>query len=474
MFFKRYFSDSLIYSLGPQIPKIAGIFVLPIITRFLTPTDYGVYGLVTAYIGVLSALGDLGFSILMVNSFFNFPQKWQIHWRQIHFYLSIWGVVYGLLLGLLLYFILPEEVGVLRSEIILLNILPPMFFNVTTLLGTRYYQYARKPLYVSIVSAFVGCVSILLNLFFIAYLRLGFMGWFYTLFITSFLNFVAYLYPIYFIHKLTPIVRFKPRNLFGYLKVSLPLVPHNYSTYLLNTSDRVVMDHLKIPTEQIGKYNMAYTFGGYAEFFGNVLGMAIGPTYTKLFSKKEEQAERTVYFLTNWLQYSFICGSFILALWCKELLYLLVKNPELNQVYDISIIIIMGYCYRPYYWNAINKLQYTERSGTIWKVSFIAAVINVILNLIFIPMYGYFAAAITTFISLLYIGFSGYYLEEFKSINKQPFNPIGFIVLICAATALVYSLKDISLVAKWATTLLVLIVYFIYFRKVYSKLKNID
>ena len=106
---KKIFSHSLIYALGPQVPKLASLFVLPIITKYLTSSDYGMYGLVTSYSGLFSALSDLGFSVLLVNSFFKYPAKWPIIWRQLHFYLIFWSWIYALIVGAVLFFVLPIE-----------------------------------------------------------------------------------------------------------------------------------------------------------------------------------------------------------------------------------------------------------------------------------------------------------------------------------------------------------------------------
>ena len=448
MFIKKLLSDSLIYAVGPQIPKIASIFVLPIITKYLTSIDYGIAGIIAAYTGLLSALGDLGFSVVMVNTFYKHPVKWPIYWRQFHFYLSLWSIIYGLILAAVLYLIIPDEARENTWNIIACFSIPAIFFNVTTIMATRYYQFARKPLFVAIVSACIGLISILLNLYTIAYLKMAYMGWYLTMFISSFLTFTCYFYPVYFKYKLGPIFRFRKRFIIKNLKVTLPVVPHNYSAYLLNSSDRLVMDKVKVGTNQIGEYSLAYTFGGYMEFIGTAIGMAVGPFYTKLYSHRTLDGDKAVKFITHWLQISFIVGSFVVALWCKEVLDFLISNEELKLVYPLSIIIIMGFTYRPYYWASVNRLFFHEKTTQLWKISFIAGILNVILNIIFIPLYGIMAAAVTTLISLLYIGFSGYRLKSFKELETQKYYPITFIIIIILSTVTVYLLRDISIAQK--------------------------
>ncbi len=462
MFLKKLFSHSLIYALGPQIPKFAGLFVLPVITRYLTSTDYGIYGVITSYVGILTAISDLGFSVVLVNSFYNYPRKWTIVWRQLHFYLIVWSVIYGFFLAVLLYFVMPVSARGNMFEIIAFVCIPSMFFNSTVIIGSRYYQVAQKPLFISVTSAIVGVVAIALNLYTIAVLKLGYMGWFISTFLSSLLQFSFFLYPVFFKYNIKPLIAYRKIFLKANLKISLPIVPHTYSSYLLNSSDRLVMDRIHLPVAEIGKYNLAYTFGNYFDFFGGAIGMAIGPIYTKLFSKRSKEKDEQVHFLTHWLQFFFIIGGFLLSLWCKEIFDLLISNPELKGVYPVAIIILMGYAYRPYYWTAITRLQYSENTSQLWKISFTAGILNLLLNIIFIPFFGIMAAATTTFFALLYMGFAGFFLKAFRKVEAMKYYPVSVMFLIVVSTVLAYSLKDVHIVIKAVLSLALILSYIAY------------
>jgi O-antigen/teichoic acid export membrane protein len=234
------------------------------------------------------------------------------------------------------------------------------------------------------------------------------------------------------------------------------------------------MDQLHVSITDIGKYNMAYIIGNYFEVFGTAVGMAVGPYYTKLFSKENLVSENQAKVLTFFLQTCFLILSFTAALWVKELFKLLIKNQELSGVYYIGIVIIMGYSYRPMYWACISKLNYLEKTKQLWKISFIGGALNITLNLIFIPLYGFEAAAITTLLSLLYIGFSGFFLKDFKENNQINYYPIRWLFLILISTIIVYLLKDIIVIYKIAITLCLFVFFMIYFIKNKKELKSIE
>jgi O-antigen/teichoic acid export membrane protein len=471
---KKLFSHTLLYALGPQIPKLANILLLPIITQYLTPLDYGVYGTIMAYNGLLIGVKTLGFDVLFVNTFFKKSNRWQLYWKRYSGFLYLWQQIFTLLYIYVLYLIIPEEANQHKILLIALIVVPNYLFSIVNTLGGRYFQIAQKPKRIFITTALSGTSTIIINYYCIVILKTGYLGWYYSAAAGAAIMFCSYFWPIIGRLKLYPVFKLKKRFIKEALNVALPTVPHNYSSYLLNSSDRLVMDQLHVSITDIGKYNMAYIIGNYFEVFGTAVGMAVGPYYTKLFSKENLVSENQAKVLTFFLQTCFLILSFTAALWAKELFKLLIKNQELSGVYYIGIVIIMGYSYRPMYWACISKLNYLEKTKQLWKISFIGGALNITLNLIFIPLYGFEAAAITTLLSLLYIGFAGFFLKDFKENNQINYYPIRWLFLILISTIIVYLLKDIIVIYKIAITLCLFVFFMIYFIKNKKELKSIE
>src|SRR5690606_4475064 len=166
------------------------------------------------------------------------------------------------------------------------------------------------------------------------------------------------------------------------LKISIPTIPHYYSTYLLDSSDRLIMKTVDVSTSQIGIYNAAYTVGNFIRQAGMAAGFAIGPMLNEAYKEGNEKRARDLIFI---LQIAFLVGSFILSIWLKEIFLLLLKNKELQESYQLGVIIVMSYCYRPMYLGANSKLFYLEKTQLLLRVTFVAATINVCLNFVLIP-----------------------------------------------------------------------------------------
>lgn len=451
-------SRGALYGLAPQISRIAGFFALPIITQYLTPLDYGNFGTIAAYLAGFGALQYLGTNIVFSNAFFKSPNHYKWLWRQLHGFLSLWALVYALLLGTVLYFILPAEAASNRWTIIGLTVVPAALIDPTLNLTFRYYHLTQQALTLAIRTAIVGLLTVALNIFTIAYLKLGYMGWFWSFFISNCVSFILFFYPIYFKHHLTPIFNFKIQTIKRNLKISVPAIPHYYSTYLLQSSDRVVMHMMGINIGSIGIYNIGSTFGGYYQSFSDAVGTAAGPMYLQYYRDATTKSFSEARKMTFVVQAFFLLLSVGICIWIKEIFELLVKNEELQAAYPLAIIILMSYNYRPMYLAVTNKLIFQEKTGSLWKISFAAGVLNVVLNLIFLPIFGITGAAVITFVSFMYIGYSGFFMKEYKEIKDLDYKPVFWLMSTLAALLFAYFFVEASFLVKFAFSLLCLLV----------------
>ena len=473
---KQVFSHIFLYAIGSQIPKVINLILLPILTQYLTANDYGIYGLAIAYISAMSAIKDLGMTQTMVNVFTNSKNtnRWLLFWKQQMGILTLWSIVYSTLLALLIYFVFHKIVGEKIFHFIGLIVLPTILFDLIIMFASRFYQLSLKPLPVTINTLVSGTVSLIISYICIVKLNLHYWGFFIASFVGSMTSAILYFYPLFFIYKISPIFHFKKLQIVKYFKVALPTIPHNYSSYLLNASDRLILQYFSIPLSSLGKYNFAYTFGTYAELFGGAVGIAVGPIYMREYAKRNLLGQNNIYYLTIILQIIFSITLFIGSLWMKEIFTILCKNKELQTSYDLGIIIIMGYAIRPLYWVTVNFLGYSEKTNQLWKISLIGGLINIILNLIFVPYYGVMASAISTLISLIYIGIAGFYLKSFYKKNTLNYHPLKWIIFLLTLTAISWVLKDCEISIKLIITVLLggLGFYFILNLKNRLKLNN--
>lgn len=449
---KKIFSHTLIYGLAPQISKLASLVALPFITQHLTEVDFGVFGVIIATLAGASALSTLGLNVVIANTFYKNSYHYKLAWRQLYGFLTLWNIVYSILLAAIIYCFIPEEALENRWIIIIVNILPSLLLGPTAIFGQMYYQYKEKPMQIAVRSAIFGLLSVFLSVLLIIEYQMGYLGWFIAISTAAIGNNISFWIPLNLKLKITPILFFKWRYVKRSLKISLPVVPHYYSNYLLNSSDQMVMKAINVSTQDIGRYNISYMFGNFIQQIGVAAGKAVGPMLYQCYKAKDEVQVRKIIFN---LQSLFLFMTFVISIWLKEVFLLLVKNEKLAQMYPLGIIIIMSYAYRPMYLGANNRFFYLEKTKLLLKISFIAGIVNVTLNIILIPYYGFQVAAITTYLCLMYMGYIGYFLKDFKASTKLQYYPLFWLFFTFILTIGAYFLVEFSILFKIALTIAV-------------------
>lgn len=437
---KKLLTNSLIYGIAPNIPKVAALFILPLLTAHLTEEDYGIAGTIVAYTMALSAFSTLGFSVVLQNAFFKQHNNYKDLWREIYGFLQLWMIIFSIIQSIILYFIIPEQAVVNRWWIILLTNFNGVIFGPAGFIGPLYYQLEQNPMPIAVRSLVGGFLTLGINYITIVTLRMGYMGWYISSFMGLFIVNITYWWALKYKLELSPNYHFDFKTIKRKLKVSLPTIPHYYSVFLIQTSSRLVMDWFRIGLVPIGNYNIAQQITSYVETGINAIERAAGPPCLHgIQENKEYESKKYIYLF---LIITFLT-CFLISLWSKEIFHLLIKNPNLAKAYPYAAILVMALCYRPMYFAASNIYFYYEETKKILGITFVAGVMAFIANLVFIPIYGIWAAVIINYLTFLYQGYSGYFIfKVFKEKSKEQYPYLVIMFLQILLTVLVWCIMD--------------------------------
>ena len=440
--FSKLFKNSVIYGIAPSIPKIVGLLMLPLLTPYLTDVDYGIAGTIMAYTTALAAFSTLGLNVCLQVSFFRSRGHYKYLWRQIYGFLQIWMILFAILQGTVLYFIIPAEAIDNRWLIIILTNFNGVLFGPAGFLGSFYYQYEQKPMPIAVRSLVAGFLTIIINYILIVNFRWGYMGWYVSSFAATFIINITYWYDLTRKIGITPIYNFKIRTIKEQLKVSLPTIPHYYSVFLINTSNRLVMDWSNIGVAKIGEYNMAHQISTYIETGVQAIERAALPMCMTAINRKNAREEKSIVY--TYVIVTFLL-TFLLSLWSKQIFSVMIKNEVLAATYPYAIFLIMGLNYRPVYFAVSNIYFYNEKTKDILLITFMAGVLALVLNLIFIPKFGLWAAVFIAYFAYLYQGYAGFFMPTFKkyTLNKYPY--IFLMITQLALTMICYLLREHSI-----------------------------
>lgn len=454
------FKNSLLYTFASQVPMFANLLLYPIISEYLVSFDYFIFGTAMGYIGLVSMIADLGMSPLFQNSFFKKGKHYPLYWSRYIGFLLVYKLFFGLVVGTMIYFVFKADIPSDRLWMIITLLVTPMVtFDLTRGIGMRLMQFKHKHRVVHISTAIAGVITVITTFITIYVYRLGYLGFFISNFVSVMFQGIFFAYVIYGREKILPSFKFNARRVRGWLKISLPLVPHKFSDYLLSSSDRVVLDQyngvMNVTPTTIGMYNVAYNFASYFNHFSGQVNTVVSPIYFSLFRDKDKRVHLLIrQFTFLWLGFNFIAAT-LAGLWSKEVFQFFFMNNKDNLAdsYKYTIFLFMAFCYRPLYVASVEFIIFNEKTLSLFKITTAAGIMNVVLNLALVPFFGIEAAIFSTFFCYMYMGVAGHLYKDTKQHLPLPYYPILIFCIITLTGVFVYFAVEWDWMIKAAITL---------------------
>lgn len=175
------------------------------------------------------------------------------------------------------------------------------------------------------------------------------------------------------------------------LGYNIPLIPHYLSQTILNNSDRIMIRNM-VGASEAGIYGLASSLALVMMLFNSSLMQTIGPwTYQKIKNKKEKEIAPVGY--TTLILIAMV--NLILIIFAPEAVAVFAPKEYYNAIWVIPPVAMSGYFIYTYGLFSTFAFYY-EQTGIIMWASIAAAFMNVVLNYIFIGLFGYVAAGYTT------------------------------------------------------------------------------
>lgn len=204
------------------------------------------------------------------------------------------------------------------------------------------------------------------------------------------------------------------------LKLNLPLIPHGISIMVLSFSDKIMINSMVGPY-QAGIYGVAYN----ASQIINALKLSIVDALRPWFHEKlKNKRYGEIKGLCRFIFLINILMTFIIVGLAPEIIMILAAPQYYDAIYIIPPVAASSYFTFIYNICAIIEMYY-ERNKRVMVASVIAAVTNVVLNYLLIPVFGYLAAGYTTLVS--YIVLSVFHLLFVNSIKKEEMDGYSII-----------------------------------------------
>lgn len=180
------------------------------------------------------------------------------------------------------------------------------------------------------------------------------------------------------------------------LPIVLPYIPHLLSMYLLNSVDKVMIKSI-CGSEMLALYSLAYTCGMLITILVNSVNNAYSPWLADKLSIKEYDK---IHSFSKYYVAIFCVFSICAVLITPEILFVLGGESYMSAK-SVLPPVAAGCLIQFVYCMYVNIEQYEKKTIGMAFASVIAAIINYVLNLVLIPVFGYIVAAYTTLIGYL-------------------------------------------------------------------------
>lgn len=193
------------------------------------------------------------------------------------------------------------------------------------------------------------------------------------------------------------------KNVIRYIKWGLPLTPNAILFWIINISDRYMVSFFMGLTSA-GIYSAAYTIGNYTSFLLSPIGLVLYPNIIKSYDEgKYEETRKYFKYSLKYLMMITIPAAFGLSVLAQPILRILTSQEFITGSIIIPIIAASAifFCI---YQISIYIIHITNKTYITFRLLIIAAIINIGLNFLLIPIWGIIGAAIATLAAYLILG----------------------------------------------------------------------
>lgn len=252
------------------------------------------------------------------------------------------------------------------------------------------------------------------------------------------------------------------------LKFNLPLIPHYLSMYLLSSSDRIMISKI-INTSATAIYNVSYTVASIMLIFWNSIEASYAPW---IYQNLEIKNYKSIRKRGSQILLLFAVLTMLSTLFAPEIIFVLAPKSYHEGIYIIPAV-AAGVFFTALYSLFMRIELYLKKTKFTMYASIIAGVMNLILNFIFIPIYGMYAAGYTTLVCYIILSLGHYVILKKLNYHKIYDNKFIFVLsLLIILSSMFISLIYKYNVIRYIVIGIILITILIKRKKVIEIIKN--
>jgi len=443
-----------IYSAGGVLGKAVGFFMIPFYTRFLSPADYGTLELLDLSVMLFGLVVTMWMNASVIRYYYAYGDQKEKN-----------EVISTVLLTAMLVGVLAATGGILfGKQLSHLILKSPSFYKYFWLLSVTFFfssingvsfSYLRarqRSVWVASLEVLSLMLNLGLNIYFIAYMKIGVIGILYSTLISISLS--ATTLAVITFREVN--LHFSPAKLKALAIFGWPLVLTSMSAFALNFSDRFFLQHFTT-VSNVGIYALGYKFAF-------MLSFLIVQPFDNIWSARmyqiAEKENSGLLFSRIFRYYSLllVTAALGISLIIKEVISV-VSAPAFHAAYKVVPVVLLAYVFQGTYRYVVSGIYIEKKTMFIGVISCVALVANLLLNYFMVPRYHEMGAAGATALSFFFMAGLAYAASQ--RVRPIPYHVSNLFVPIATA-ALIYwgstklSISSLALSVSLKASLLLL------------------
>ena len=405
---KGLVGQSFWYSLGGILSRVAAFLLIPLYTRYLSTADYGIIGVTAMVASLVAFVAAVGLPDAVMRLYVDAESSKRA--QQVFITtVFVFQLMFGALLVAFLALFGEQLFGFLFSSVpfspyILLAIGIGYLTSVIAVVPQPLFRIRRQPIRFVILSAIMLSLNVALTVYFVVGRKEGALGSLKGAFVATLLMSIVYVLSI----RKDFGWHFSRSQLKRALIFGLPLVPQAISFWLLGLSDRAILA-ANTSLGDVGIYTLAYQFALVLQ----VINLSVDAAWRAFVFRAVGSSTQSKW-IPRLSTYYILGLAFVawgIAVFGVDAIALVTPQSYhgASQVLPwLTLAMFMIVFYQV--WS--GTVLASKKTGGLAVITFVAALLNVGLNLYLVPRFGMMAAAVNAVIGYAALAAGAYFLAR--------------------------------------------------------------
>ena len=385
-----FIKNSFIYLSSSILSKAIPFLLLPVMTKYLSPEEYGLLSIFMIFITLYSAFIGMNMHANISKNFFKITKD--------ELSLYIGNILYILAFTLVGYFTITFFIGLWFDELFSIPIawllIIPIISAMSMIneLNTTILRNEQRAYMFGIFEFSKTAITMAFTILFLVVFNIGWYSQILGLIVGGIVFSIVGIWYMYQREYIT--FKFNKEKIKSILHISIPLIPHVLGGVVINMSDRLFIERM-VGLEAVGLYSVGYSFGMIVMLFTDAFIKAWGPWFYKNLAEPTESKKQKIVKYT----YIYIISIFILAIIISvigEFILPYFVDERYHGASEFILWVSLGYAVQGVYKIFFPYLVHISRTSFLATSTVMAALVNLVLNYILINMYGAIGAAYAT------------------------------------------------------------------------------